>query len=418
MRFKWTEEKIKIFNEFYDKISNKELAEKIGAVDHRTIEKYAKKMGIWESKYFSDKDYKFAEDNKGILTEKEIAKVLGKNRASVGYYFRKNGFYKNQNNYVWDDEKIKILKCNYERGDWDKLMLDLGTSNAPTIHGKARKLGLKRFAYAMTEKEKQFIIVNYESMSLEEMSNQMERPISQIKRKIQDLKLDNNYFQWTEEEEALLKNFYSQYSNKQLKKLFFPDFSEKRIATKSEFFKLKKDYDKSRFDKETLLKILKGVYDEIGRTPVIKELKKYGLPSSTTFNKYFGGYMNACILANIPINNSKIFSKGVYLSKNSDVCFSVSELIISDFLFDNEIQYTKENFYKEVCADSRFKNWQMDWLLFDGTIVEFFGLNSKEYIEKMNNKISLCNENNLNLISLYDKHLTKLDKVFEKYLLI
>jgi len=149
MRYVWNEEKIKIFYQYYDKISDKELANILGAKDHRTIEKYAKKIGVWKSKYFSDDDYRFAEENKGILTEKEIGVILGKNRASVGYYFRKNGFYKNKDNYIWTDKKIEILKRDYPRGDWKKLLYDLETDNDATVQGKARKLGLKRYSYCL-----------------------------------------------------------------------------------------------------------------------------------------------------------------------------------------------------------------------------------------------------------------------------
>lgn len=414
----WNEENIKIFYEYYNKISNKELAEKIGAIDPRTIEKYAKKVGIWKSKYFSDKDYKFADDNMFILTEKEIANILGKNRASVGYHFRKMGFYKNKDNYIWNDEKIEILKRNYERGNWEKLLEDLGTNNSATIFGKAKKLGLKRCAYSITIDEENFIIKNYSSMSIEQMSQELGRPLSKIKRKIINLKLDNEYFHWTDDEISLLKDFYPQYSNFELRKKFFPNFSESRLSFKAESLGLRKDYNKSKFNYNDILKKLKEVYCEIGRTPTIKELKRYGLPSFVTFKKNFDGYMNACVLAEIPINNSKIYSKATYLSKNKDICFSASEVIISDFLYDNNIKYRKEVFYKEVSFDTQFKNYQMDWLLFDGTIVEFFGLRNKEYIERMNKKIELCYKNDLSLISLYDKDIKKLNKIFEKYLLI
>ena len=414
----WTEENIRVFYEYYGKISDKDLAKWIGAKDYRTIEKRAKFLGLWKSKKFSDEDYKFADDNKFILTTKEISDYLGKSEECVRSYLRKKGFYKNTNNYIWNDEKINILKRDYERGDWNKLLSDLDTNNDATIHEKAYKLGLKRCFYAVTNQEEKFIIDNFYNMSAEEISQILKRPLQKIQRKISRLKLDNNYFQWSEDETNLLKKVYAKYSNHDLQRMFFPNFSEKRISTRAEFFNLKKDYDKNRFKNDDILRLLKKVYVEIGRTPIVKELKKYGLPSSATFKKYFGGYMAACILADIPINNNKIFSRGIYLSKNNDICFSASEVIISDFLYENNIIYKKEVYYKNISSDKRFKNWQLDWLLFDGTVVEFFGLKTAEYLEKMNKKIELCNINDLNLISLYDSDINKLSTVFQKYLLI
>jgi hypothetical protein len=91
----------------------------------------------------------------------------------------------------------------------------------------------------------------------------------------------------------------------------------------------------------------------------------------------------------------------VYYSSNGDLCLSKSELIITEILIDNNIQYEKEYLYcdliSDVCGLKR-----MDWLVNENIVVEYFGLPEKEYYqERMIEKINLCNKNNVKLIQLF-----------------
>ena len=59
----------------------------------------------------------------------------------------------------------------------------------------------------------------------------------------------------------------------------------------------------------------------------------------------------------------------------------------------------------------------MDWLIGNNVIIEFFGIEKdKKYIEKKENKIKICKENNIVMIELYFKDLKFLDKIFENYI--
>jgi len=63
------------------------------------------------------------------------------------------------------------------------------------------------------------------------------------------------------------------------------------------------------------------------------------------------------------------------------------------------------------------KKYVADWVLCDNTIVEYFGLENKVgYDKKTMDKISICNKNSVNIISIYKKDLNNLEEIFRNYL--
>lgn len=133
-----------------------------------------------------------------------------------------------------------------------------------------------------------------------------------------------------------------------------------------------------------------------------------------TYIRKFGSYSNACKLLDLPININ-IFGNSVqaYTSINGDICYSSSELIITNYLYANGINYKKEVLYKDIINDERCKSKRCDWLISDNIIVEFFGMPRKKFYEiRMNEKRVICKDNNIRLIELFEKDLRKLDKIF------
>ena len=54
----------------------------------------------------------------------------------------------------------------------------------------------------------------------------------------------------------------------------------------------------------------------------------------------------------------------------------------------------------------------MDWFINNKIVVEYFGLNSESYNAKTKNKILLCKENNIPIISLFQKDISNLNNIF------
>jgi hypothetical protein len=98
-----------------------------------------------------------------------------------------------------------------------------------------------------------------------------------------------------------------------------------------------------------------------------------------------------------------------YINKNGERCMSYAEKAISNLLINNNIKYEYQPFYKDVT--NIHKNYRFDWKIFYGDkeiYVEYFGMFnyfddevSKSYREKAFEKIKICKENGIDLISLF-----------------
>lgn len=168
-------------------------------------------------------------------------------------------------------------------------------------------------------------------------------------------------------------------------------------------------------DSELIL-LLKEVAYKIGRTPNRGELNSLGLPSEIVFSTRFESYGKACDLAEIT-KNSGITKRELCYSKNGDTCLSNSEKKISDFLIDHNIKFKKDIKYFDITKDKYSGKMTCDWILSDGTLVEYFGMSRhKKYKSTMKRKMKLCKKNNINLISIIDRDLNSLNNIFSNYM--
>jgi len=152
---------------------------------------------------------------------------------------------------------------------------------------------------------------------------------------------------------------------------------------------------------------LKEVAIKLGRTPIHYELKENGLPSLRTYARRFGGYRKACDIIGLQSNFSFFGVPKILFSKNNDACYSYSEVFITDFFIDNNIEYIKEVLYSDYFNNPKLNTKRCDWYLPKEKIfVEFFGfVRNKEYEIKMKNKIKILKETNIPFISIYPKEL-------------
>jgi hypothetical protein len=132
------------------------------------------------------------------------------------------------------------------------------------------------------------------------------------------------------------------------------------------------------------------------------------------FSRDWGSYSKFLIENGYTHNKGKYSQK--YISSDGTVCDSKKELLIDEFLNSNKIPHKHHVKYSDLIDD--IKKWhKMDFLLSDGTIVEYFGLQGvKKYDEKIKKKLAILEENNMKYIAIYPKDISKLPEIFSKYL--
>ena len=260
-----------------------------------------------------------------------------------------------------------------------------------------------------TEDKTQFLIDNYSTMTISDIAKHLNRSESVIMTRGSKLKLTSI---WSDNDFKLLKELYPIHSNQYLAENVFIGKSAGAIRTRALSLGLHKSKDKGLkkyYDKELILQQLKDVSIEIGRTPLYSELCSLGLPSSKTFERLFGSYRTACLDAGLEINCDVYGNAKIYVASDNTICLSYAELIITEYLIKHNLLYQKELYYKDFIDDKRCKTKRFDWKVGD-YFIEYFGMmNVKDYKLSAEDKIRICQENNIKLIELYPKDLRHLD---------
>ena len=284
-----------------------------------------------------------------------------------------------------------------------------------------------------TDDEIFYVMNNYKDKDIYEMSEFINRTPDAIYTYLKKINIfakkhkrkDKNKFAektiWTKKDIDILNEYYPYYSNKEMCEIYLKDKTPDGIRTMANKNGIKKVKVKSSrwYNDDVMLIKLKEFSDLLGRTPTHIDVQISELPSTKTYERRFGTYSNACILAGLTPNYSEK-NKGcasILYSKNKDICFSNSELIITNFLIDNGIEYQKEVLYSDYFLEDECNTKRVDWVLKDKTFVEFCGYpNDKGYMASIEIKKEICNKNNFEFMELYRKDLIHLKEKFSKYL--
>jgi len=318
----------------------------------------------------------------------------------------------------WTKIQLSILKEEYPYQEWDTLIEKLIPFSKDRIIHKAYELNIKRENYYFTDEELNLLVSNYSLMSTQDLKDTYfpNKTISSLACKANKLGLVSRE-KWTESDTNFVLDNYSSMTNLEISKLLNRTIGS--IAIFAYNNELEKTYSKMEFTKDYLIKSLQNYAFDLGRTPFSEELIfNENIPSGKTYSRYFGSYAIACQESGLEVNTSLFGNTTLsYFSKNNDVCLSKSEQIITNFFIDNNIKYNKEIYYKNIIDDVRCGMKRTDWVIGNNVIVEFFGMPEKEqYKIKMNEKIKICEDNNVKLISLYKKDLVRLDSIFPEYI--
>ena len=351
----------------------------------------------------------------GIHLEEIATKYNYNNGAYISYLINKLGIKKRRN--LWTEEQVNILIDKYPNEEWDMLLELLYPFTKSQINEKASILKIKRLVHFWSNYEIDILMNNFNNMSMKELNKLIpNKTVGAIHSKATKLNLVKSN-SWTNEEIDILKNSITK--KKELLELL-PNRNADTINVMASKLELKKDYKNTNKDniKLHLIAKLKEFALQLGRTPFQLEIKdNINMPSFSTYRRYFGSYSKACVIANL-IPNMCLYgdNKLVLLSKNNDICLSHSELIITNYLIDNNINYKKEILYNVIISDKRCNSKRTDWVLDNNVIVEFFGMPNKEFYKiKILNKISICKDNNVKLIEIYPNDIIRLDEIFQDY---
>jgi hypothetical protein len=123
------------------------------------------------------------------------------------------------------------------------------------------------------------------------------------------------------------------------------------------------------------------------------------MPSPHAYIKEFGSLFAALVAAGVFPEGSKRMVLGtMILANDGDLCLSMAEKEIDDFLFAEGIEHKKEVNYPD-------SGYRTDWELFGSgtrTFVEYFGLMSKTtYADKAKLKAAIASAHGIELIALY-----------------
>lgn len=273
------------------------------------------------------------------------------------YNMRRKLNLKRDGKYLSEDDKRYIID-NYLLVDKNILSKELGIS-VKSLQTIACKLGAtdKFMSHNMwSEKDIQFLKENYNKISIEGLSNILNRTIIAIETKIKRLGVSTRNY-WQEYEIDILKKYYPNMDKNDIHKIYLPNRTPDSINTKA---------------------------IKIG----LKKQQSVGWDNST---KYF--------------------------SHNNDLCNSKYELLITNFLIENNINYKKEILYSKFINDSKCGKKRVDWVINDNIFVEFFGLmNVEKYRKSVKTKIDLCKNNNIELISIYPSDINNLSEIFSEYI--
>ena len=183
----WTQEENDFLINNYEKLTRKQVAEKLGRTEF-SVKRRIKTLGISKESLkksnWSQEEDDFLKESYEELSSQEIAEKLNRSEIAVKARFRMLGFKKFSH---WSQEEEDFLKNNYKEMSFKEIGEKLGRT-ANSVRNHVQTLGLTRKNY-FSEGEDYFIKSNYQDMSNKEMAEILNRPIGAINSRVTRLGL-------------------------------------------------------------------------------------------------------------------------------------------------------------------------------------------------------------------------------------
>jgi hypothetical protein len=171
------------------------------------------------------------------------------------------------------------------------------------------------------------------------------------------------------------------------------------------------------YTKDDCINKILGISKSTGRTPQKREV---GRRLKSAAIRFFGTWNKAMVACNLKPNSSK-YQKIRLKCLDGHISDSISEKIIDDWFYKNNIKHEKNKKYPN-------SNMNCDFYFIDYDLwVEYFGLfggDIEEYDKTIIEKEKMAVDNNLKLVKIFPDDLykdhsisyaEKLKKIFEKY---
>ena len=158
-----------------------------------------------------------------------------------------------------------------------------------------------------------------------------------------------------------------------------------------------------RYRPEELIDIIQKSFKKLKRVPARREILN-GVNEAC--RKSFGSWNKAVLAAGFTPNRShddRMYKRIISKAKDGHLCDSVSEVLIDDWLYKNNILHEKDAHYPDT-------NHKADWTIISNgnkIFIEYFGLanDSPRYDRCIKEKEVLCEKQNIPLIAIYPKDL-------------
>lgn len=250
----WSKDDLDQLKKYYLNMELSQLAQILNRTP-RAIESKASILGISKTKKWSQKDYAFLKSNYQIMSNNEIAIKLGR---TVGAIERKAQQLdlKKPKDFIcrikrkWTSSEIEYLKMNYKKVSPRKICSELGITEG-TLYRMASYYNLQETMKKGSQKtntnkkwsdqEVEFLVMNYNSMTHEEIAFALGRTKQSIQKKLHyiDLRKYSKMENWSKEEIQYLRQNYKNGSIIQLQNHLNRTF--KAIHTKANSLNLSRD---------------------------------------------------------------------------------------------------------------------------------------------------------------------------------
>lgn len=195
----WTKAEDDFLKTNYDKIPNKEIAQRLGRTEASIKQRSAifKLSGkIYDKrKPWTKEDINYLKENYDKMTNKEIAKVLKRSENSVSskaFTLRIEND-PSKSGLTWEEEDINYLKNHYDKLSTKEMAENLQRS-IRAIDNKARILGLSRNMKETkwTDEEIEFLKENHGEMSNGDLAELLDRTVVAVNNRVSMLGLAKN----------------------------------------------------------------------------------------------------------------------------------------------------------------------------------------------------------------------------------
>jgi len=395
----WTDEEIDFVKNSYKTKTTKEISELMDR-SHSAVRRIVTLLNM-------DKKNEWTEDDvetlinfyKTDISTLEIANLMGRSKASIlakASQLKIKKYYKSDGSKRFTDKEKEFILNNYENISCAEISKEIGRAEGAVYSFiKTNCDGdVKKSDFWWTEDEVMYLEKNYKNTPMEEISIFIKKSPEAIRTKAQKLKLERFSKRGKKyiaslplsdfQESFILENFSNMTAVEISREIKRSTTSIISYCEKNNLPIKRKRKNPKDFSEEFLLESILKESEKLGRCITSTELSKIEyLPDISIYYNKFGSFTNACLLAGILPENTGIYGHVCY-SKNEDKCLSIGEKIITDYFIDNNIKYEKEVPYREFIKTKM--NFIADWKIYENTMVEYFGFTGNRKNSEVVNK--------------------------------